>query len=127
MSHLRTKLATTAAVLAASIGGVTIANAATTGSTGATGSTAAPSAAQVAPGPHTVGGKAEEALAGTTAAKVRAAALAKVPGTVDRVETNVDGSAPYEAHITKADGTQVEVQVAQDFSVAAVNAMPGHP
>jgi len=56
------------------------------------------------------------------------AALAKVPGTGERVETNVDPSAPYEAHIKKADGTEVEVQVNSDYSVAAVNAMGGrHP
>jgi uncharacterized membrane protein YkoI len=58
---------------------------------------------------------------------VRAAALAKVPGTVERVETNVDGSAPYEAHIRKSDGSEVEVQVAKDFTVSAVNTMGGHP
>ena len=62
-----------------------------------------------------------------TAAKVRAAAPAKVPGTIDRLETNVDGSAPYEAHIVrKSDGAEVEVQVSKDFTVAAVNAMGNH-
>ena len=59
--------------------------------------------------------------------KVRAAALAKVPGTVERVETNVDDSAPYEAHITKSDGTHVIVEVNNDYSVASVDAMGGHP
>ncbi len=34
-------------------------------------------------------------------------------------------SAPYEAHIRKADGTEVEVQVSSDFTVAAVNQMDG--
>lgn len=58
---------------------------------------------------------------------MKAAALAKVSGTVDRVETNVDSSAPYEAHITKSDGTEVEVQVSSDYTVAAVNTMGGHP
>ena len=47
-------------------------------------------------------------------------------GTVERVETNVDSSAPYEAHIKKADGTEVEVQVNKDYSVAAVNTMGDH-
>ena len=78
-------------------------------------------------GRHSVNGKTEAALTGETAAKVQAAALAKVPGTVERVETNVDSSAPYEAHITKADGTQVEVQVNSDYTVAAVNTMGAHP
>jgi hypothetical protein len=45
---------------------------------------------------------------------------------VDRVETNVDSDAPYEAHITKADGTEVEVQVNSDYTVAAVNTMGRH-
>ena len=42
-----------------------------------------------------------------------------------RVETNVDSGAPYEAHIRKADGTEVEVQVTRDCTVAAVNDMGG--
>ena len=64
----------------------------------------------------------------TSRPKVRKAALAKVPGTVERVETNVDSSAPYEAHIVKFDGTEVEVQVTKDFKVFAVNEMGGrHP
>jgi hypothetical protein len=51
-----------------------------------------------------------------------------VAGTVERVETNVDSSAPYEAHIVKSDGTEVEVQVNSDYTVAAVNTMGGrHP
>jgi len=74
-----------------------------------------------------VDGKTEKLLTGDTEAKVKAAALAKVSGTVDRVETNVDSSAPYEAHITKSDGTEVEVQVSSDYTVAAVNTMGGHP
>jgi hypothetical protein len=74
-------------------------------------------------GRHSVGGKTEAALTGSTAAKVRAAALKKVSGTVERVETNVDSSAPYEAHIRKSDGTEVEVQVGKDFTVSAVNQM----
>ena len=69
---------------------------------------------------------------GTTSDPLRVlGALAKVSGTVERVETNVDSSAPYEAHIRKADGSEVEVQVNSDYTVAAVNEMgpPGarHP
>jgi uncharacterized membrane protein YkoI len=139
MPSIRSKLVTAAAVAAAAVGGAAIANAATSTSSS---SSAAPSAAAAprtqAPstqsrpprdpsqGGHTVNGKTEKLLTGDTAAKVRAAALAKVPGTVERVETNVDGSAPYEAHIQKSDGTEVEVQVNSDFSVAAVNTMGHH-
>ena len=116
MSTLRTKLVTAAAVGAAAVSSAAIAGAATSGSSSGTADH----------GRHTVNGKSEQALTGTIASKVSAAALAKVPGTIDRVETNVDGSAPYEAHITKSDGTSVEVQVNSDYTVAAVNAMGGH-
>lgn len=126
MASVRSKLVTFAAVAAAGVSGAAIANAATGGS-GA--STAAPPAQHdPSKGGHTVGGKTEKLLTGDVESKVRAAALAKVPGTVERVETNVDSSAPYEAHIRKADGTEVEVQVSKDYSVAAVNEMGGrHP
>lgn len=61
----------------------------------------------------------ETALTGETAEKVRAAALEKVPGgTVLRVETDEGGV--YEAHVRKADGTEVEVKVDRDFTVTAV-------
>ncbi len=53
-----------------------------------------------------------------------AAAQAAIPdGTVDRVETDSDGS-PYEAHVTKADGTQVVVKVDDSFAVTATEDMP---
>ena len=58
----------------------------------------------------------ETLLTGSTAAKVKAAVLAKYPGaTIVRVETDSDGV--YEAHITKADGTQVAVEVDKSFAV----------
>jgi hypothetical protein len=134
MPSIRTKLTTGAAIGAAAIGGGAIANAATSTSTSSSG--AAPSAAQASPGQppqdpsqggHTRNGKTETLLTGDVASKVRAAALAKVSGRVERVETNVDSSAPYEAHIVKSDGTEVEVQVNSDYTVAAVNTMGQHP
>jgi uncharacterized membrane protein YkoI len=123
MGSLRSKLVTFAAVVAAAGGGAAIANAAGSGSGsgGSSSSSHDPSKAG-----HTANGKTEKLLSGDVASKVRAAALAKVSGTVERVETNVDSSAPYEAHIRKSDGTEVEVQVDRDYSVAAVNAMGGH-
>jgi hypothetical protein len=63
----------------------------------------------------------ETVLTGDTAAKVKAAAEAKVPGaTVVRVETDADGRAKYEAHMTKADGTPVTVYVNEQFGVVSV-------
>jgi uncharacterized membrane protein YkoI len=128
MGSTRSKLVTFAAVAAAAVSGAAIAGAATSGTTSS--STSANQAQQQrdpSKGGHTVNGKTEKLLSGDVESKVRAAALAKVPGTVERVETNVDSSAPYEAHIRKSDGTEVEVQVNSDYSVAAVNTMGGHP
>jgi uncharacterized membrane protein YkoI len=123
MHGMRSKLVTAAAVTAAAVGGGAIANAASSPS-----STASPPAQHdPSKGGHTANGRTEQLLSGDVAAKVKAAALAKVSGTVERVETNVDSSAPYEAHIRKADGTEVEVQVSKDYSVAAVNTMGRHP
>jgi uncharacterized membrane protein YkoI len=63
----------------------------------------------------------ETTLTGDTAAKVRAAALARAPGgTVDRLETDGDGNAAYEAHITKADGSRITVYVNKQFNVVKV-------
>jgi len=124
MPSYRSKLVAVAAVAAAAVGGATVANAA---SSATTSSSSSSSAARAAHGRHTIDGKTEQALTGDTAAKVKAAALAEVSGTVERVETNVDSSAPYEAHIRKSDGTEVEVQVNQDYSVAAVKAMGARP
>jgi len=59
----------------------------------------------------------ETALTGDTAAKVKAAAIAKVGGTVERVETDADGNAAYEAHVTRADGSQITVYVDKSFTV----------
>jgi uncharacterized membrane protein YkoI len=51
---------------------------------------------------------------------VKAAALAKVPGsTVVRVETDADG-ATYEAHITNPDGTEATVKLDKNFQVTGV-------
>ena len=127
LSTIRSKLVTAAAIGAAAVGGATVANAATSGSSSSPSSSSSAPAAGLDHGRHSVDGKTEEALSGDVAAKVQAAALAKVSGTVERVETNVDSSAPYEAHIRKADGTSVEVQVNKDYSVAAVNTMGAHP
>jgi hypothetical protein len=63
----------------------------------------------------------ETALTGSTAQKVRAAALAAVPGgTIIRVETSRDGSS-YEAHVRKADGTEVVVLMDKSFKVTSID------
>ncbi len=79
-------------------------------------------------GPHFA---AEKELTGATAARVKAAVLAKLPGaTVRRLsaEDPKEGSgAAYEAHVTKADGTDVQVLLDKDFVVKTVTAEPRHP
>jgi hypothetical protein len=87
-------------------------------------SAAAPDPSQ---GGHQANGITEELLTGDTAAKVTAAAEEAVPdGTIQRVETDAEGS-PYEAHVTKSDGTQVTVKVDSDFNVTAVEDGPSGP
>src|SRR3954452_7590978 len=67
----------------------------------------------------------ETALTGTTAAKVKAAALAKYPGaTIERVETDSDGV--YEAHITTKAGDEITVQVDNSFTVTGTQTGGGH-
>jgi hypothetical protein len=80
------------------------------------------------PGRHVgANGVQEEPLSGDVAEKVRQAALAKVDGgTIERVETDADHGSPYEAHVRRSDGTELEVLVNKDFSVTAVNEMQ-HP
>lgn len=61
----------------------------------------------------------EELLTGDTLAKVTAAVQAKEPdATIQRVETDSEGV--YEAHLVRADGTHVTVQVDASFAVTAV-------
>lgn len=72
----------------------------------------------------------EHLLTGTVAEKVTAAARAKEPtASIQRVETDSDGV--YEAHLLRADGTQVIVQVDASYAVTNVQVMgqgaPGGP
>jgi hypothetical protein len=67
----------------------------------------------------------EHPLTGDTASKVRALALDRVPGgTIERVETDADGNAAYEAHMRKADGSRVTVYVNSSFEVVALRSGP---
>jgi hypothetical protein len=63
----------------------------------------------------------ETLLTGSALAKVTAIANSKVPGgTIVRVETDADGVATYEAHMTKADGSPVTVYVDSNFQFVSV-------
>jgi hypothetical protein len=105
------------------LAGTHIAGAATTPSSTAT---AIAPAGRMDPSTMTHGPN-ETLLAGTTASKVRAAALKAVPGaTVIRVETDSEGS-PYEAHLRKADGSFVTVKIDKNFNVTATDDGFGGP
>jgi uncharacterized membrane protein YkoI len=135
MSRLISRTATTVAALGAlALGGSAIAGAATSSNSNSTSSSSSQGSAAAAPAGKPAGrhvganGKQEQALDAATGAKVKAAALAKVPGaTVERVETDVDHGSPYEAHLVKSDGTHLEVLVNESFAVTAVNTMQQHP
>lgn len=67
----------------------------------------------------------EHLLTGTTAARVKALAVAKCPtATVERVETDSDGV--YEAHLVLADGSQLIVHVDASFTITGTQTMGGH-
>ena len=139
--RLRKGLMAVAALGALALGGSALADAATSSGSSSTGSSSSgstttqqqapqgqPPRDPTKPGGHRgANGQVEQALPSDVAAKVKAAAEAKVPGgTVERVETDVDHGSPYEAHVRKSDGTELEVLVNKDFAVTAVNTMQ-HP
>jgi hypothetical protein len=121
------RLVVTAAIaVGVAAGSYGVASAASgSGSSSGSSSTAAPSARQ----PWGPQRSDETPLTGNTAAKVRALALAKVPGgTIIRVETDADGNAAYEAHMVRSDGTRVTVYVSKQLQVVSVQSgMPRPP
>lgn len=125
-------LASGAAILAAAGLAVTAANVASADSTStgsATSTTAPATGQQDANGTGTKGNgntdpskpmrSDETLLTGDTATKVTAAAQAKEPtATIERVETDSDGV--YEAHMVRADGTHIIVQIDASYAVTNV-------
>jgi hypothetical protein len=114
-------LVTAAAAIGAAVGAAGIAAAATnpSSSTTTTPSASAPAPSNAPDPTKLANGPGETLLTGTTADKVKAAALAAVPnGTIIRVETDSEG-APYEAHVQKSDGTIVTLKVDSSFKVTA--------
>jgi len=115
-----------ASITALALGGSAIAGAASGGgnSESSSGNSSAPAANRGAAGlpPQRAD---ETLLTGDTAAQVRKAALAKVSGgTIERVETDADGNAAYEAHMVRSDGTRVTVYVDKSFDVVSVKSGP---
>jgi len=111
-STIRKSALTVAALGALGLGGSAVAGAA---------GTASPSATPHAR-PH------QDALSADVAAKVKAAALAKVPGaTVLRTEAGGPYATPYHAHIKTSDGKLQVVLVDSSFNATAVQADQGRP
>ena len=99
--------------------------------THSTSTTAASTVAATAPAAPTAqqpfGGQRsdETVLTGDALAKVTAAAEAKVPGgTIIRVETDADGHAKYEAHMTDASGNPITVYVDDSYNVVSTETRP---
>lgn len=110
-------VASAGAVLA--LGGAAIAGAARGGSSGNAAATGTNDSAQGSQPARQRGN--EQALGGDTAGRVRQAALERFPGgTIDRLETDADGHAQYEAHMRDASGNRVTVYVNGDFEVVEV-------
>ena len=109
ISTIRKTAVTAAALGALGLGGAAIAGAA---------GNSTPSATQARPQ--------REALSSDVAAKVKAAALAKVPGaTVLRTEAGGPYGTPYHAHIKTSDGKLQVVLVDASFKATAVQADQG--
>ncbi len=89
-----------------------------------------PSTSSATPTSGTAGGPAGgpgmgATVTGAAAEKAKAAALAKYPGTVERVEKTPNGS--YVVHVIKADHTEVHVLVNAAFQVTGTaTGGPGH-
>ena len=127
MQSLTRYAALAAVVVGISAGSYGIAGAATGSSSAAATTTMPPATAPAAPSggaPRRWGGQRsdETPLTGDALAKVTAAAQAKLGSgaTIDRVETDADGHAKYEAHYTAADGTLGTVYVDASYAVVSV-------
>src|SRR4051794_41519337 len=116
---LRKSAVTVAALAAFALGGSALANA--RDNTTTSGSTTAPSSSQTQRPARD-----RQPLSSDAAAKVKAAALEKVPGaTVLETEAGGPYGTPYHAHIKTSDGTLQVVLVDASFNATAVQADQG--
>jgi hypothetical protein len=126
-------LAVAAMALGVGFGSYGIASAASGDSSSSSATTTTTQSAPAAPGPPGANGGTpwgrqrsdETPLTGDALAKVTAVAKEKVPGgTVIRVETDADGNAKYEAHMTDADGNPVTVYVDANYDYVSTESRP---
>jgi uncharacterized membrane protein YkoI len=120
MENIKKALLVVFAIAALALGGSAIAGAASDGDNSSSANAAATSSQRSGGLPPQ---RADETLlSGNAEAQVRKAALAKVSGgTIERVETDADGKAAYEAHMVKSDGSRVTVYVNKSFDVVSVS------
>ena len=112
-------------ITALALGGSAIAGAASGGGSSSTSTSSPIALGRAAPGGLPPQRADETLLTGNALAQVRAAALAKMSGgTIERVETDADGNAKYEAHMTRSDGSRVTVYVNESFNVVGVRSGP---
>src|SRR3954454_1017317 len=121
MRHITTRrVAVLTAVSAMGLGGAGLAGAATT--TKKRHATSSSTAAQTQ---HN-----ESELTGDTATQAKAAALKETGGgtawRASKEDSSENTGAAYEVHVTKTDGSEVEVLLASDFSVVKTQASPQH-
>lgn len=120
MEKIKKALLVAVSLAALALGGSAIAGAAS-GGDGSGSTAAAPSSSQRSGGlpPQRAD---ETLLTGDVESQVRKAALAEVSGgTIERVETDADGNAAYEAHMVKSDASRVTVYVNKSFDVVSVS------
>jgi hypothetical protein len=123
---LTRSLALGALVLGVGAGSYGIASAASGGGSGSGSQSTTPAATAPAPSttaPQGWGGQRsdETPLTGDALAKVTAVAEDAVPGaTIVRVETDADGHAEYEAHVSEPDGSLATVYVDESFQLVGV-------
>jgi hypothetical protein len=112
------RVAVLAAVSAMGLGGAGMAGAATTKKRHSTNASGAPAR-------HN-----EPELTGDTATNAKAAALKATGGgtawRASKEDASENTGAAYEVHVTKTDGSEVEVLLASDFSVVKTQASPQH-
>lgn len=117
------------ALIGASISALALGGSALAGAASGSGSSTSGSSSAIAASGPSAGVPRQRAdetlLTGDAQAQVRKAALAKVSGgTIERVETDADGHAASEAHMTKSDGGRVTVYVNKSFDVVGVKSGP---
>jgi hypothetical protein len=132
-TSLKRRLAAAGATIALVAGGVGVASATSgsgSGTTGASASGATPSGSVPGGGAIPSGARGAagrpQRLTGTTAAKVKAAALATVPNATF-MSAMKDPSGGYHALLRKSDGTVVGVAVSTSFKATGTEALPAAP